>query len=180
MLDTTELDLVNVWEIVKKARLSFLLEHSDSDCIGALLSDTIIQENINNLAAELNLKTTSTLNEIVSNETLKSAVEMFTYLNYCPASFNKFFSFSKYLFETGTPKQIILAMIEIMKTSQNAAKIGKVELFPRVMNIFNLFQYEQIQKITKGKWYTKGTFSNCSKKIKATNKDKLEILGFLY
>ena len=99
MLDTTKVE--NVWKIVKKTRLSFLSEHSDPDCNNdkTLLSDTIIQENINNLAAELNLNTTSTPNEIVSNETLKSAVEMFTYLNYCPSSsFKKIFSFSKYLF----------------------------------------------------------------------------------
>ena len=106
MLDITELDLENVWKIVKKTRLSFLSEHSNPDCNyqKTLLSDVIIQENINNLDAELNLKTTSTPNKNVSDRTLKASVEIFTYLNYCPQSLNKIFSFIKYLFEIGTPK----------------------------------------------------------------------------
>ena len=174
MLDTTNLDLENVWKIVKKTRLSFLSEHSDSDCNSnkTLLSDIIILENINNLATELNLNTTSKP-KILSNETLKAAGEMFTYLNYCPSSI---FSFSKYLLETGTPKQIILTMTNVIKNSQNAAKIGTFELFLKVMNIINLFQYEEIQIITKGKCFTKATFGNCTKMIDV--KEKLDFLGF--
>ena len=45
------------------------------------MSAGIIQKNINNLAAELNLNTTSAPNKNVSDKTLKAAVEMFTYLN---------------------------------------------------------------------------------------------------
>ena len=143
------------------------------------MSAGIIQKNINNLAAELNLNATSAPNKNVSDKTLKAAVEMFTYLNYCP-SVDKIFSFSKYLFETGTPKQILFAMTNILKTSQNTAKIGTAELFSKVMDTFSLFQYERIQIISKGKCYTNGTFGNCSKKINITTKEKSEILGFIY
>ena len=167
---------------MKKTRLSFLSEYSNPDCNyrKTLLSDSIIQENINDVATELNLNTTSTPNKNVSDRTLKASVEIFTYLNYCPQSLNKIFSFIKYLFKTGTPKQIIFAMIDILKASQNAARIGTVELFPKVMRTFSLFQFERIQIITKGKCYNKGTFGNCTKKITATNIEKLEILGFPY
>ena len=183
MLDTTELDLENVWEIVKKARLSYLSQLLDSNCDKALLHESIIQENINNIAEELNLNTTCTPNKSVSDKTLKDAVEMYTYLNFCPSSFKKILSFSKYLFTENmlfSPKQIIFAMTNVIKNSQNAAKVGMVELFSKVMNIFSLFHYEDIQIITKGKCYTKGTFGTCTKNINVTKKEELEFLGFLY
>ena len=60
--------------------------HTHSDCKDdkTLLADRIIQENINSLAVELNLEITSTPKRDVSDKTLQAAVEMFTYLNFCP------------------------------------------------------------------------------------------------
>ena len=181
----TNLDQKDVWKIVEKIRISLLSEHSDLDCNSdsdkaLLLSDKNILNNINSLAAELKLNMTSIPNRNVSKETLQIAVEMFTYLNYCPAAFDKIFSFSKYLFETGTPKQIIFALMSVLKTSQNAAKTGTVEIFSTVMKTLSLSHYKDIQIITKGKCYTNATFGNCAKKINVTNTEKLEFLGLLH
>ena len=181
MLDRANLDQKNVWKIVEKIRISLLSEHSDLDCNSdskaLLLSDKNILNNINSLAAELKLNMTLIPNRNASKETLQIAVEMFTYLNYCPTAFDKVFSFSKYLFETGTPKQIIFALMNVMKTSQNAAKAGIVDIFSKVMEALSLFHYEEIPIITKGKCFTKATFGNCTKMMDV--REKLEFLGFL-
>ena len=183
MLKRTKLNQKKIWKIVEKTRIAFLSEHhTDLSCDSnsILLSDKKILKNINSLAAELKLNTTFIPNKNASNETLQIAAEMFTYLNYCPTAFDKIFSFSKYLFETGTPKEIIFALMTLMKTSQNAAKTGTIEIFSKVMETLSLSHYKDIQIITKGKCYSKATFGNCAKKINVTNKEKLEILGFLH
>ena len=87
MLDMTKLDPENVWKIVKNIRISLLSEHTNLDCYIPMLSDEIIQGNINQVATELNLNTSSTPNKNVSNSILQTGVEIFTYLNYCPKLF---------------------------------------------------------------------------------------------
>ena len=124
MLDMTKLDQENVWKIVKKTRISFLSECLDKRCQyhNPLLINSIIEKNINILAAELNLNTTSGTNANMSNKNLQTAVEMFTYLNYCPSFIPPHALLTAYLSKTGTPREIILALTSAMKTSQNVIK----------------------------------------------------------
>ena len=92
---------------------------------------------------------------------------MFTYLNFCPP---KLLTFIVHLFETGTPRDMILALAGIKKSLQEASEKRKIiEIFQRVMNTFNLNQYEKLQIITKGKCYSNGTFSNCVRKMNISN-----------
>ena len=131
MLDRTKHDQEKVWSIVKRTRLSFLTEQSYPDCQDddTLLTNTNIQNNINSLAGELELNTTSTPDINVLKRTLKTAAEMFTYLNYCPP---KLISFSKHVFQTGTPREIILALTSAIKTSQN---VNKKDYFIEIFSI---------------------------------------------
>ena len=177
ILDITKVDEESLWKIVKKTRNAFLLEHPDPYCPDSLLSNKNIQVIMNNLERELKLNATSTLNENVPMKTLQISGEMFTYLNSCPSSFKKILSFTKYLIENETPRQIMLAFTSIIKTSKNAAKDRAVEIFTKAMETFHLLQYEEIQIITKGKCYNKATFDTCSKNDNATNKEKLDFLG---
>ena len=177
MLDMTELDQEKVWEIVKKTRITFLSEYSIADC-KILLSDRNIQKNINSLAEDLNLNTTSIPNKFVSDTSLQSAGEMFTYLNYCPLIIPKYALLSAYLFKTGTPREIILALTSAIKTSQNVdEKNNLIKSFLKVMEILGLNHYEKFQILTKGKCYTnKAIFENCTLKTNVTSKedDKLK------
>ena len=100
------------------------------------------------MAAKLKLNPTYVRNKSVSDKISKTAAEMFTYLNFCP---NKLQYFPKHLFHSGTPKEIILAMTSIMKTSQNAAKEAATEIITLTMESLGLNHFEEIQMITKGK-----------------------------
>ena len=180
MLDMAKVDVDYVWKTIKETRLSFLSQHLDSECQNdnTLLSDEIIQHNMNSLSEKLKLGTTSIPNRNSSYETLQTAAEMFTYLNFCPPMLMKVIN---HMIVTGTPQEIILGFTTLIKTTQNAGKIASVEVFLETLKRFNLNHYEEIQYITKEKCYNGTTFGKCIKKMKldGSNKDLKKILGFL-
>ena len=172
----TKLDQENVWKIIKKIRLSFLSEYSDIDC-NSLLPEKNIQDNINSIASQLHLNTTSTANQNVSFKTLRTAGEMFIYLNYCPPYIPINALLCAYLFKTGTPREIILALTSVMKSLENAEEKKEIiEVFFNIMNTLNLKEFEIIQISTKGNCYTNAIMGNCTKKMNLNNK---KIQGFL-
>ena len=176
----TQLDIEKVWKIVKKTRISILSQHTDPDCNSdqTLLSESISHEIINILAAELDLKPTSTKKENVSVKILQNAGEIFTYLNFCP---NKIQYFPKHLFKTGTPREMILSLTSIMKTSKNTAKKASTEIILLTLKSLGLYHYEEIQSITKGKCFnTNNAFQNCTKTDIIKNQETPQILGFPY
>ena len=130
------------------------------------------------MAKELKLKTTTEINRNISDESLQTAAEMFTYLITCLPN-QKLFGFITHLFLNKTPKEIILALIGIIKTSQNSERT--VEIFSNAMKSLRLNQYEEIQIITKGKCYTNGIIGNCTRKANITEEEDLQMLsGFLH
>ena len=176
MLDKTNFDQEKVWKIVKNTRLSFLSKHPDLDCQEfktlTLLSNGYIQDVINSLAAELKLKPTFIPDKNTSYEILKTAGEMFTYLNYCPPTIPKFLKFSAYLFQTETPKEIILGLKSLIDTLQDSAeKSRSIDILLKFLEILSLKQYEKVQIFTKGKCFNNAIFGNCTKKINVTTKD---------
>ena len=173
----TKLDQENVWKIVKKIRISLLSEHTALDCYIPMLSDEIIQGNINQVALELNLNTSSTPNENVSKHILQRAVEIFTYLNYCPSLFiPKPLLLYANLLKNGTVRDIVLALTSIIKTSQNTQeREDTIKNLENLMKSFHLKEFENIQILTKGKCYTNSTFGNCSKRVKIKD---YGIIGF--
>ena len=178
MLNSAKPDQENIWDIVKKTRLSFLSEYTDTDCYQTLLPDNNIQDNMNSLASQLFLNTTSIPKANTSHKTLELAVQMFMYLNYCPS---KLLKFTASLLKDGSPKEIILAMISVIKTNKNLAeKYTTIKMFSKVMDIFSLKQYEQVQIITKGYCGTNTTLDNCTLNADITNKEVLKILGFFH
>ena len=130
------------------------------------------------MAKELKLTTIPVIDRNVSVETLETAAEMFIYLTSCLTA-QKHLGLITHLLHNTTPKKIILAMISMIKSSENVEKKETVEIFNEIMKSFNLNQYEEIQIITKGQCYTNGTFGDCTKKTNVTNKDIPTLLGFL-
>ena len=161
----TELDQENVWKIVKKIRISLLSEHTTLDCYIPLLSDEIIQGNINQIATELNLNASSSPNRNVSKSILQRAVEIFTYLNYCPSQFiPKHLLLYANLLQNGTAREIVLAMTGVIKTSLDTQERKEsIRILNTLMAALNLKEYENIQILTKGKCYKNSTFGNCEK-----------------
>ena len=180
MLDTTELDLEQVWKLLKETRKSFLLMSKqktweDQFCFSGdqLLNLDYITSNVKSFAEKLKLNTSSTPNKNVSYKTLETAGKMFTYLNYCPPELELFTS---YIFGNETPKNMILALIYFMKTSQNSEKESARRILLRVMEALDLHTYEKIQMVTKGKCYINDTFVKCTKNKNVSEED-IRILG---
>ena len=67
---------------------------------------------------------------------------MFIYLNYCPSKLLPLFH---HLFMTQSPKNILLAMTNIFKTSQNAEKDISIKIFKNMMKPFNLSNFENLE-----------------------------------
>ena len=88
---------------------------------------------------KLNLNTTitsSTPKENVSAETFQTAGEIFTYLNFCPPK--GLSDFLSNLIKSESPKNIALAMMSLMQTTQNAAKKSSIRIFTKTMETFQL------------------------------------------
>ena len=186
MLDMTQLDLENVWKLVKTTRKSFLshkfrTKSNGLDCDRAnsytLLIDYFIKFNIDSLAEKLGLNPLSVPNENVSHKTLETAGEIFTYLNYCP---DKLESTITNVLENETPKDIILAFTSILKSSTNSIKQSMRNILSKVMESFKLDTYEKIQVLTKGKCYTNDTFSRCTSKMNFTDEDIRQLGKFSF
>ena len=181
----TQLDLVNVWKLVKTTRKSFLSNKKrgrkinlDCDTSYTLIHIYYIKSNIDSLAEKLLLNPTSVPNENVSHKSLKTAGEMFTYLNYCPNIDLE--DIITDVLENGTPKDIILAFISILKASKSSIKQSIRNLLLKVMESCKLDTYEKIQILTKGKCYTNGTFSTCTSKMNFTDEDIRQLGKFSF
>ena len=165
-------DKENVWKIVKETRKPFLYYYSNLPC-NILLPDHIITENIKRIYEKLHLKP-SKPSENITKETLKTAAEMFTYLNYCPPK--QLISFYANLFHNASPKEIIQALTSIRMASQNAAKEISFKIFRRVKENLK-FIGEKIHMVTTGKCFNNGTYGKCNRKKDIIKKD-MKILGF--
>ena len=159
MYTKKEVELEKIWKTVRETRKSFQFEDTDSspECQTKtnplLLSASIINENNKKIEKELGWNAKTALYENISKETLETAAEMFTYLNHCPQE-HKLLSFYKYLFKTASPKDIILALTSIMKTTKDLEKEKSENIFRKVMESFKLLTYENLQIIIKGNCYS--------------------------
>ena len=168
----TKLDLESFWNIVREIRKSFLSENTNPDCDSdnILLSDTIINDNINTVEEKLKLNTTLPQNESLSDDTLQIGFQMFTYLNYCPATL---FNFIRDIKESATPKDILLALTSIEKSSQNAIQRSSAKIFTKAMEVFKLNHYKNINTIAIEEGFHDCTMDNVVDSCKET----IEILG---
>ena len=143
-----QFDIKKVWRIVKEIRKSFLSKNKeDLYCSPPdLLKSDDIKDILNNLEEKLKLKLTIPI-KIIKHETLLLSAEIFIYISYCPPT--KFYKFIGNLIESTFPKNILLALASIMKTSQNAAKRSSTKIFKKAMAIFKLSNYKVIDAITK-------------------------------
>lgn len=161
MLELSKIDHDKIWKIVKETRKLCVSENGPECYFGdSMLSYLDIRYNVLSVLEEVGFnKTFPKQYENVSAKALETAGKMFTYLNSCPPI--KVHDFYKDLFETATTTEIILALINIMKTSQNYKKKSVHHIFKKFMGIMNFTQYENIQILTKGKCFNGSIFGNC-------------------
>ena len=73
---------------------------------------------------------------------------MFTYLGFCPPDTHKFY---EDLFTDESPKNIILAMISMLKTTRNANRISSEQIFLNVAEKLKINNhYRNIKDLTSG------------------------------
>ena len=171
MLHITEYNRNDVWKLVKEIRRSFLSKNIEQDCNdqGTLINDENIKENIKKVQEKLNINKSMIIETIsktscqqyycgssyidihfvfdtVRRETLETATEMFTYLNYCPPKL--LLSMYEDLLKSASPRDIILAITTIRKT--NHARESSELILKKIMETMKLTNYQSIQIITQG------------------------------
>ena len=77
-----------------------------------------------------------------------------------------------YIIKSQSAKNILLALISMMKTSQNAGKKSSTRIFTKAMEIFRLIFYRDIDDISK----EKGLLDDWTNDFKQYN-ETLKVLG---
>ena len=170
-----QLDLENIWKIMKKIRISFLKRNLEPECerITPSLSEIYIQDIIDQFAEELNLTPSSipkTPKDNITYQKLETAGQIFTYLMYCPP---KLVPLVAQILKSETPKNMILALTSMIKRPTIVPQSSR-KILINVLKTLKLDQYETIQIITKGKCYINGTFGNYKNNF---NEEDLNLLG---
>ena len=117
---------------------------------------TILTDKLSQVQAveeKLKIESTEKINETLTNEELKTAGEMFLYLNTCPKHdmewFESWSTFYTYLFLTQSADQIILTLNRIMQTQTShdmGARVRAEKLLRSASSLMSL-NYEQIQSL---------------------------------
>ena len=136
-------DPQTIWESVRQERNLFLKRHSDLGCsyTNILVSDNYIESNIISLEERLQVAQNEIPIKKVSKQILTSAANIFTYMNFCPTF--QLYYFYEYLFKTIPTKDIILALLSLLKSAQNADKETTIKVFEKVMKIIEHNDKEQ-------------------------------------
>ena len=127
-------------------------ESRNSYFANSFLSDLNIKENINNLHHEIKVEPSEIKSLDIDPSTLKSAAEMFIYLNFCPkllviSPWRKFY---RDLFVKHSPDMFILTLNRIMITSRNKEGMSNVpEHLLRMIRETLQLQHQKIQVLTK-------------------------------
>ena len=169
IIHLTNLDKKNVWKVVKnlKSELSLDLECRLSPDL-LLYDDKMSQVNL--LEDQLGIESTEVRFENIGRENLKTAAEIYIYLNTCPDSLKPWFLFYHDLFHDQEPNQIILTLNRMMKSrrtseNENFLNIAKT-VFKEASTLLSL-KYEEIQSLNPG-----------TRKINLKkNHEKIEFLG---
>ena len=112
-----------------------------------LYDDKMSQVNL--LEDQLGIESTEVRFENIGRENLKTAAEIYIYLNTCPDSLKPWFLFYHDLFHDQEPNQIILTLNRMMKSTAPENKGNKLlvkKLFQRMGKILPL-KHVEIQRI---------------------------------
>ena len=112
--------------------------------IPSLLEESLVKKNIEDIENELSITADTFIHPDVSETILNTAVEMFTFLNFCPPKILKFY---EELFRTKSLKEILLALTNIVKVTQNAEKTSSKKILKKTLKSLKLAQFEKIENL---------------------------------
>ena len=125
LLQSKSFDFDLIWRIVKEIRIDFVNNFTSNDkcdLTDSFVSDLDMKENIRKVHEEMNTDALSeTLNENLTSMALKSAAEMFIFLNYCPKALidSPWRKFYKDLFLNYAPDKFVVTLNRILITSKH-------------------------------------------------------------
>ena len=156
----------NIWNIVKVARTKQLLNFEYFGCSFDMVDIEYINETIRLLEMELELPTILQPEpiEIVQDDILKTAAEIFIYLSYCP---KQIMTDYKTILNNHSSKQILTDIVIMIKNSQNAEKESSIKIWDNVMNTVEMsyYRFYPIVDDRKNPIICKNINSSCSKNI---------------
>ena len=139
------------WDSLKKVR--YISYGRCEVTVSNLYKEDMMESQVEDLSKLLNLNTSGDVDTDVTDSTLKTAAEMFLYLNSCPDDLRSWFVFYEDLLQKKPIEVILLQLNRILKGgySQNNKKLKTIakKVFERVTTLFS-FKYEQIQNISQG------------------------------
>ena len=120
-----------IWEIVKAIRKTFLLKYVEPiSCYGEI-AGSLIKANIDQMEEKLKLNAHNMVFNNVTEETLNTAAEMFTFLSFCPDA--KLLLFIDHVLKTDSLQNIILSLASMIKTSQNAIQRSSTLILKNIL-----------------------------------------------
>ena len=141
---------IKLWHIIKKIKIEF----STNSCNQGMISDKDIESQLGILGQLIDkYKCSEKSFESMSDEKLKSASEMFIYLVSCCELSRPWFLFYEDLFKYQPPKQIILTINRLLKSSKllNEKNVENIatQLWIKIVKTISL-KFQQIQGLNKG------------------------------
>ena len=129
-LQLNSVSVDNIQNVVKTVKSGTSL---DLSCIG----DTILAQPLYQVKAVeqmLQIESSEQINDTLTREELRTAGEMFLYLNMCPDEIKPWIVFYKDLFQTQSPDQIILTLNRLIKGSRTHTNEHFKELAEMLLN----------------------------------------------
>ena len=120
MLHLTNRSVDNVLNIVKTIKLETSIDLTCEIYNILKISGRLSQVKV--VEQKLQIESSEQIIEALTNDELKTAAELFVYLNMCPGTIKPWIKFYKDLFQTQSPNQIILTLNRLIKgtrTPQN-------------------------------------------------------------
>ena len=146
----------SIWKIIKKVKKNFVSGTIAAECLNPerndiLVSDDNIKTILDNVEKILKVEKIFQNYEYlpqenITNDTLLTGAEMYTYLSFCPPM--KLMNFYSKLFQNGSTKDIILGITNIMKTRINAEKSSAIQLWEKVAEKLKPLKYKQIKSVS--------------------------------
>ena len=146
-----------IWNVIRiiKSKVSFDLRCTNYGLYFCYDCCNDIKPQVDALQIALKTNATDIRLETTTKEFLKTASEMFLYLNSCSKSLNPWFLYYMDLFKNQSPDQIILTLNRIMKTNKNQKMMSITKkLFNKLNSVLSL-KYQDIENLIQGNMKSK-------------------------
>ena len=146
------------WSIMKEIKYSSMSFDDECDITYTGFNKNWYEESkwsseIENIEQHLKMNSSEDINDNITDSSLKTAAEMFLFLNSCPNDFKSWFLFYEDIFQNDPLEVIVLKLNRILKGKSNQQnerlKVIAKKLFKSIETLF-AFKYQHIRNISQG------------------------------